>query len=45
MAGTEPQALFRQYRETGDPRVREALVTRYPPLARSLARRFVTGAA
>jgi RNA polymerase sigma-B factor len=35
---------MRQYRLTGDPRAREAIVTRFLPLARSLARRFRTGA-
>jgi RNA polymerase sigma-B factor len=41
---TDPQALLRDYRATRDPRAREAIVTRFLPLARSLARRFRTGA-
>jgi RNA polymerase sigma-B factor len=41
---TDPQALMRDYRATRDPRAREAIVTRFLPLARSLARRFRTGA-
>jgi RNA polymerase sigma-B factor len=40
----EEQRLFREYRLTGDPRVREELVERYLPLARSLARRYARGA-
>jgi len=44
MADTEPRTLFRRYRATHAPRDREAIVTRYLPLARSLARRFATGA-
>jgi len=44
MGRTDPQALMREYRTTRDPRVREAIVTRFLPLARSLARRFHTGA-
>ena len=43
MADTEPRTLFRRYQATRDPRLRAALVTRYLPLARSLARRFATG--
>jgi RNA polymerase sigma-B factor len=35
---------MRRYRATRDPRAREAIVTRYLALARSLARRFHTGA-
>jgi RNA polymerase sigma-B factor len=41
---TDPQALMSEYRTTRDPRAREAIVTRFLPLARSLARRFRTGA-
>ena len=44
MGQTDPQALMREYRATRDPRAREAIVTRFLPLARSLARRFHTGA-
>ena len=44
MGRTDPQALMREYRATRDPRMREAIVTRFLPLARSLARRFHTGA-
>ena len=44
VAHTDPQALMKDYRATRDPRAREAIVTRYLPLARSLARRFRTGA-
>ena len=43
MIDSETRTLFSRYRETGDARVREALVTRYLPLARSLARRFAAG--
>ena len=43
MSHTDPQALMRQYRLTGDPRAREAIVTRFLPLSRSLARRFASG--
>jgi RNA polymerase sigma-B factor len=39
----EEQRLFLAYRQTGDRRAREALVERYLPLARSLARRYVRG--
>jgi RNA polymerase sigma-B factor len=41
---TDQRALFRDYRSSRGPQAREALVTRYLPLARSLARRFATGA-
>jgi len=34
---------MKEYRATRDPRVREAIVTRFLPLARSLARRFASG--
>lgn len=44
MSRTDPQALMSEYRTTRDPRAREAIVTRFLPLARSLARRFRTGA-
>jgi RNA polymerase sigma-B factor len=40
---TDPQSLMAQYRETRDPRVREQIVERFLPLARSLARRFASG--
>ena len=43
MHSTDPQSLMRQYRMTRDPRVREAIVTRFLPLSRSLARRFASG--
>jgi RNA polymerase sigma-B factor len=36
----EDRALFKAYRETGDPSAREALVERFLPLARQLARRY-----
>lgn len=39
----DPQSLLREYRRTRDPRVREAIVTRFLPLSRSLARRFASG--
>jgi RNA polymerase sigma-B factor len=39
----EEKRLFRAYGVTGDPRLRERLVTRYLPLARSLARRYARG--
>jgi RNA polymerase sigma-B factor len=39
----EPQSLLRAYRETRDPRVRDEIVSRFLPLARSLARRFSSG--
>jgi RNA polymerase sigma-B factor len=35
--------LFRAYRVTGDARLREQLVTRYLPLARSIAHRYARG--
>ncbi len=44
MVRTDPQELLREYRATREPRAREAIVTRYLPLARSRARRFHTGA-
>jgi RNA polymerase sigma-B factor len=44
MPGTDSRALFKEYRSTRDPRVREQLVTRFLPLSRSLARRFASGA-
>jgi RNA polymerase sigma-B factor len=40
---SDPQELMLQYQQTHDPRVREQLVTRFLPLARSLARRFASG--
>jgi RNA polymerase sigma-B factor len=40
---TDQQHLIRQYQRTREPRLREQLVTRYLPLARSLARRFASG--
>jgi RNA polymerase sigma-B factor len=43
MTRTDPQSLMRQYRRTHDPRVREQIVHRFLPLARSLARRFASG--
>jgi RNA polymerase sigma-B factor len=39
----DPQSLMREYRRTRDPRTREAIVTRFLPLSRSLARRFASG--
>jgi RNA polymerase sigma-B factor len=36
----DEQRLFRAYRGSGDPHLREQLVERYLPLARSLARRY-----
>jgi RNA polymerase sigma-B factor len=39
----EEKQLFRTYGATGDPRLRERLVTRYLPLARGLARRYARG--
>jgi RNA polymerase sigma-B factor len=39
----DQQHLIREYQRTRDPRLREQLVTRYLPLARSLARRFASG--
>jgi RNA polymerase sigma-B factor len=43
MPRTDPQNLIREYQRTRDPRLREQLVHRYLPLARSLARRFASG--
>jgi RNA polymerase sigma-B factor len=43
MSRTDPNNLIREYQTTRDPRLREQLVTRYLPLARSLARRFASG--
>jgi RNA polymerase sigma-B factor len=43
MTRTDPHNLIREYQTTRDPRLREQLVTRYLPLARSLARRFASG--
>jgi RNA polymerase sigma-B factor len=43
MTRADPQSLMKEYRATHDPRVREAIVTRFLPLARSLARRFSSG--
>jgi RNA polymerase sigma-B factor len=43
MTRDDHQSLMREYHATRDPRVREAIVTRYLPLARSLARRFASG--
>jgi RNA polymerase sigma-B factor len=43
MSRTDPQNLMREYQRTSDPRLREQLVHRYLPLARSLARRFASG--
>jgi RNA polymerase sigma-B factor len=40
---TDPQHLIREYQRTREPRLREQLVHRYLPLARSLARRFASG--
>jgi RNA polymerase sigma-B factor len=37
------QQLFRHYLASGDPRAREAIVERFMPLARSLARRYCRG--
>jgi RNA polymerase sigma-B factor len=39
----EEQRLFRAYRRSHDPHLRERLVERYLPLARSLARRYSRG--
>jgi RNA polymerase sigma-B factor len=39
----DEQALFRDYRRDRDPAVRTALVERYLPLARHLARRYPSG--
>jgi RNA polymerase sigma-B factor len=35
--------VFRRYRRTGDPSLRDALIERYLPLARHLARRYPSG--
>ncbi len=43
MSRTDPHNLIREYQRTRDPRLREQLVHRYLPLARSLARRFASG--
>jgi RNA polymerase sigma-B factor len=43
MPHTDPQHLIREYQRTREPRLREQLVHRYLPLARSLARRFASG--
>ena len=43
MTRTDPHNLIREYQTTRDPRLREQLVHRYLPLARSLARRFASG--
>ena len=43
MPRTDPHNLIREYQRTRDPRLREQLVHRYLPLARSLARRFASG--
>ena len=43
MPHTDPQNLIREYQRTREPRLREQLVHRYLPLARSLARRFASG--
>jgi RNA polymerase sigma-B factor len=43
MTPTDPHNLMREYQRTRDPRLREQLVHRYLPLARSLARRFASG--
>ena len=43
MSRTDPQVLLREYRASRDPRAREAIVTRFLPLSRSLARRFASG--
>lgn len=43
MSRTDPQNLMLEYQRTREPRLREQLVTRYLPLARSLARRFASG--
>jgi RNA polymerase sigma-B factor len=39
----DEQALFRRYREHGERAVRDALITRYLPLAMHLARRYPSG--
>jgi RNA polymerase sigma-B factor len=43
MSRTDPHNLMLEYQRTREPRLREQLVTRYLPLARSLARRFASG--
>ena len=43
MSRTDGHNLIREYQRTRDPRLREQLVHRYLPLARSLARRFASG--
>jgi RNA polymerase sigma-B factor len=43
MSRTDAHNLIREYQRTRDPRLREQLVHRYLPLARSLARRFASG--
>ena len=43
MSRTDPHKLILEYQRTKDPRLREQLVHRYLPLARSLARRFASG--
>jgi RNA polymerase sigma-B factor len=40
----DEHALFRRFREDGDPAIRNALVERFMPLARHLARRYPVGA-
>jgi RNA polymerase sigma-B factor len=39
-AGDDPSEYFGRWQEDGDPRAREALVRRFTPLARNLARRY-----
>jgi RNA polymerase sigma-B factor len=39
----EETALFRRYRQTGEPAVRDALIARFTPLAAHLARRYPSG--
>jgi RNA polymerase sigma-B factor len=43
MSRTDPHNLMQEYQRTREPRLREQLVHRYLPLARSLARRFASG--
>jgi RNA polymerase sigma-B factor len=43
MSRTDPHKLMLEYQRTREPRLREQLVHRYLPLARSLARRFASG--